>query len=302
MKILYLSPANVKMEFTSKPGDNKIFDLGSTSKLIMDGIKDKFEDIDITLVKDLVDENPIISNETLNDFDLLICDLTTRNSNVMYLAGQAEGIGKHIIYFVSNESICPVSLNHKRILKYSDASLNNEFKDELNQLISMVKKNPLDFSNSPEKTITKPKAFISYSHKNRTYLERLMVHLKPLTKKGLIDVWVDTKIKTGDQWEKEIEKALTESSIIILLISADFMASDFIVDNELPPLLSKAEVQGTKILPVIISPCRFSREKSLSRFQAANSPNEPLSAMSEDEREIIYDKLASEIEQSLANA
>lgn len=120
-------------------------------------------------------------------------------------------------------------------------------------------------------------------------------------KKGLVDIWSDKKIKTGDQWKVEIETALTESSISILLISADFMASDFIIENELPPILAKAEVKGTKILPVIVSPCRFSREPSLNRFQAANSPNEPLSGMSDVQREVIFDQLASDIERSLDN-
>jgi hypothetical protein len=77
------------------------------------------------------------------------------------------------------------------------------------------------------------------------------------------------------------------------------MASDFIVDNELPPLLSKAEVKGTKIVPVVLSHCRFSREPSLNRFQAVNQPSEPLSLMNVDEREAIYDKLASDIESAL---
>ena len=128
-----------------------------------------------------------------------------------------------------------------------------------------------------------------------------MVHLKPLERKGLIEIWSDSTIKTGDKWEEKIYKALLESNIAILLISADFMASDFIVENELPPLLSKAEAEGTKILPLIISPCRFSREPTLHRFQAANSPSKPLSKINENERESIYDKIAEDIESALAS-
>jgi len=142
------------------------------------------------------------------------------------------------------------------------------------------------------------KAFISYSHQDRTYLDRLMVHLKPLMRKGLLDVWVDTRIKTGDRWQEAIQNALENSSIAILLISADFMASDFIVDNELPPLLSRAEVKGTKVLPVVLSPCRFDRDPMLSRFQSANPPDRPLSSMSHDEREAVYDRLMSDIEKT----
>ncbi len=53
-----------------------------------------------------------------------------------------------------------------------------------------------------------------------------------------------TKIKAGDKWKEKIERALEKSAIAILLISADFLASDFIVDNELPPLLKSAEGKG----------------------------------------------------------
>ena len=141
--------------------------------------------------------------------------------------------------------------------------------------------------------------FISYSHRDQDYLERLMVHLRPLEKKGIIDPWVDTRLKIGDKWRKEIENALKQATVGILLLSADFMASDFIIDDELPPLLRAAEEKGTLILPVIVKPCRFAREKSMNEFQAANSPDEPLSLMEESEREFVYDTIAQRIEDAL---
>jgi transcriptional regulator with XRE-family HTH domain len=139
--------------------------------------------------------------------------------------------------------------------------------------------------------------FISYSHKDRLYFERLSVHLKPLDKKGLIEPWSDTRISAGAQWKKEIEKALSTAQVAILLISADFLASDFIVDNELPPLLTKANQDGATIIPIILKPCRFVREPSLSVFQAINIPEEPLISASEHERELIFDAVAQRIEE-----
>jgi hypothetical protein len=59
----------------------------------------------------------------------------------------------------------------------------------------------------------------------------------------------------------------------VLLISADFFASDFIDETELPPLLAAAEAKGVRILPVILSASRFARNKNLARFQAVNSPD-----------------------------
>lgn len=140
------------------------------------------------------------------------------------------------------------------------------------------------------------KIFISYSHKDGGYLERLMIHLKPLQRQGVIDPWVDTRLLAGDKWKKEIEKSLNSAKVAILLISADFLASDFIVENELPPLLHGAEEKGTLIIPVILKPCRFVREKSLNEFQAVNSPDDPVSALGEYERELIYDTIAQRIE------
>lgn len=143
--------------------------------------------------------------------------------------------------------------------------------------------------------------FISYSHNDSEYLERLMVHLKPLQRQGLIDPWVDTRLLAGDKWKTEIEKSLKSAKAAILLISADFIASDFIVEDELPPLLSNAETKGTLIIPVILKPCRFTREKNLNVFQAINSPDEPLSALNENDRELIYDTVAQRIEYQFGN-
>jgi hypothetical protein len=123
-----------------------------------------------------------------------------------------------------------------------------------------------------------------------------MIHLKPLEKQGLIDTWVDTRLMAGDKWKKEIEKALKNAKVGILLISADFLASDFIISNELPPLLHSAEEAGTLIIPVILKPCRFLRDKNLREFQAINLPDEPLSQVNDNEREIIYDSIAQRIE------
>ena len=84
-----------------------------------------------------------------------------------------------------------------------------------------------------------------------------------------------------------------------MLVTADFMASDFIVKNELPQLLSRARKEGTKIIPVVLKPCRFHRNKTLSEFQAINNPLTPPVFLSEGEQERIYDELSESIEQSL---
>ena len=81
----------------------------------------------------------------------------------------------------------------------------------------------------------RPQVFISYSHQDKDCLEYLLVWLKPL--ELLIDTWVDTKLRSGQLWREEIEKALNAAKAAILLISASFWASDFIAKYELPTLL-----------------------------------------------------------------
>lgn len=79
----------------------------------------------------------------------------------------------------------------------------------------------------------KCKIFISYSHKDKEYFDRLLVHLKVLKNlDGGFDEWSDIKIRAGQKWKEEIAGALANSDIAILLISTDFLASDFIINNE----------------------------------------------------------------------
>lgn len=139
------------------------------------------------------------------------------------------------------------------------------------------------------------KVFISYSRQDISYLERLLVHLSPLERQGVIEIWVDKRIDVGDQWEYEIEEGLKNSRAAILLVSADFLASDFIVTNELPNLLEQAKEAGTRVIPIILKPCRFLRDKKLTKFQAINRAR-PLGFMSEIEQESIYDSVAIAIE------
>ena len=79
--------------------------------------------------------------------------------------------------------------------------------------------------------------FVSYSHADAEHLQRLRVHLRPFERAGLVDVWADTRLRPGQRWRQEIELALERAAVSILLVSADFLASDFVADNELPPLL-----------------------------------------------------------------
>jgi TIR domain len=137
--------------------------------------------------------------------------------------------------------------------------------------------------------------FISYSHKDARWLSRLKVHLRPLERAGLIDLWADTRIKPGDGWVKRIEDALTRARIAVLLVSADFLDSEFITSKELPALLQKAKRGECKVLSIIIGSCVFSEIRDLQQFQAINSPERPLSGMTKARAEDILSKAAKAV-------
>lgn len=148
---------------------------------------------------------------------------------------------------------------------------------------------------------TKNKIFISYSHNDENWLTKVMTNLKVLhfDQNESFDVWNDKRIKSGANWKEEIEAALDEASIAILLVSTDFLASDFIQSNELPALLKSAERKGTKIIPLIVGHCRFTKNKNISQFQAVNDPSKPLSECSKADIERTLVKLADDVESYL---
>ena len=142
---------------------------------------------------------------------------------------------------------------------------------------------------------SRTKVFISYSHADKEWLERLKRHLKPLVRDGNLECWDDTRIQPGDDWKQEIQNALDTAQVAVLLISADFFASDFINENELPPLLTAAQLKGVRILPVILSASQFDWNSRLTRFQAVNPPNRPLARMSSADQEEVFNYLAQTI-------
>lgn len=144
--------------------------------------------------------------------------------------------------------------------------------------------------------------FVSYSHADVQWLERLRVHLKPLERKGVLSLWDDTKINPGTRWRDEIRNALEHARVAVLLVTADFLASDFIASNELPPLLRAAKERGTVILPVIIKPCRFEQTEELSDFQAVNNPSRSLITFRAAGREALFLEVSRRIEAALKSA
>jgi hypothetical protein len=121
--------------------------------------------------------------------------------------------------------------------------------------------------------------FVSYSHRDAAWLERLQVYLSPFERRGQVRRWDDTLIAPGRMWEQEILDALARAKVAVLLVSADFLASDFIARVELPRLLGAAEDEGVAIIPLVLDACNFERIPELAQFQSVNPPSQPLETL-----------------------
>jgi tetratricopeptide (TPR) repeat protein len=124
--------------------------------------------------------------------------------------------------------------------------------------------------------MTQPLAFISYSHKDEEEKEKLLSHLGVLGKAGLIDLWSDDRIGAGGDWKQEIDEAMAQAKVAILLVSANSLTSDFILDEEVPTLLQRRESEGVTVFPVIAKACAWETVEWLAKMNVRPRNGRPV--------------------------
>lgn len=145
---------------------------------------------------------------------------------------------------------------------------------------------------------TREHVFVSYSHKDKVWLKRLQDMLKPLVRQGSVSLWSDTDIKAGAKWRDEIEHELKGARVAVLLVSPNFLASDFITQHELPPLLDNARHQGTRILWVHVSSCLY-KESGVAAYQASHDVAQPLDKLRPSKRNEVLVQICQNIKEAV---
>jgi hypothetical protein len=224
--------------------------------------------------------------------DALIADVVRVSPEVLTLIGQAQAHSVPIILLAKDPGSIPTHLRvHPTVLIEGEAK-----SSRVPRLVEALRDAVAVSSGASRVTPPQSTVFISYSHQDLDFVKRILVHLRPLERAGLITAWSDTRLTAGDDWREHIRSALDRARVAILLISADFIASEFIMSDELPPLLVAAQLRGVRIVPVIVKPSRFLRDPKLNRFQALNEPTRPLIDLPEGDREAAYARLADVVE------
>jgi hypothetical protein len=121
-----------------------------------------------------------------------------------------------------------------------------------------------------------PKIFVSYSHADTKHMDRLLVHLAPLKSAADLKIWTDEQIAGGDAWAPAIDQAISNATLAIFLVTADFLNSDFITRKEVPSLLERRQKEGLRLYPILAKPCAWQAIQWLSAIQIRPTGAKPV--------------------------
>ncbi len=120
------------------------------------------------------------------------------------------------------------------------------------------------------------KIFIAYSRKDEQYLEELRKHFAPLERNQSVEIWYDGEILAGNDWEENIKRHLNNADIILLLVSANSLASDYFYSKEMNTALARHKQKEAIVVPIILSDCVW-ESTNLKNLQVLPKNGEPVS-------------------------
>ena len=129
--------------------------------------------------------------------------------------------------------------------------------------------------------------FFSYAHKDEDLRDELATHLTMLKREGLISSWYDRDITAGDDWAGQINEHLLSAQVILLLVSVNFLASDYCCDLEMTKAMERHDQGEARVVPIILKPCDWTKAP-FSKLQALPKNARPVTKW-EDRDEALLD-------------
>lgn len=128
--------------------------------------------------------------------------------------------------------------------------------------------------------------FFSYSHKDEALRDELEKHLTILKRQGVITAWHDRGIVAGEEWEGEIDEHLNSALVILLLVSADFLASNYCYEIEMMRAMERHEAGEARVIPVILRPCAW-KGADFGKLQALPKDAKPVASWSNQDEAFL---------------
>lgn len=131
------------------------------------------------------------------------------------------------------------------------------------------------------------KVFLSYANADSALSQELQKHLMALRRQGVVGSWHDRRVNIGDEWQSQLDEHLESADIILLLVSADFLASDYCFDVEMKRAIERNDAGEARVVPVILRPC-FWEDTPFGMLQALPRDAQPVTTWS-DRDQAFYD-------------
>jgi tetratricopeptide (TPR) repeat protein len=146
-----------------------------------------------------------------------------------------------------------------------------------------------------------PSVFISYSHVDETWKDKLAIQLGVLAAESRLDVWDNRRIPAVGDWYPEIEQAMNAARVAVLLISADFLISRFIRGKEVPDILRRRKEEGLRVVPILVRPCAWKKVTWLEPIQMRPRDGREVSGGSEYQIDKDFAAIAEEIDELIGD-
>jgi TIR domain len=141
------------------------------------------------------------------------------------------------------------------------------------------------------------KLFFSYAHKDEHLRDQLATHISLLKRQNIITDWHDRNITAGTDWAQAIDDNLNTADIILLLISSDFLASDYCYDKEMTRALERHNQNTARVIPIILRPCDW-HSAPFGKLQALPKDAKPVTEW--DNQDKAFTNIAQGIRTAVA--